>query len=663
MATDKYYRIYNGKTKNSWMVSESDLPAIKGRTSHFISTCYYNQEHFNEFQKTKTVAGVRGLKTNQLWFDFDSNEDLDKSRKDAVTLTYRLIKYFPAEAIKCFFSGGKGFHITVNLKEELTSYQVKKIVSKVGFELDTLDLKIYDDNRILRAVNTKHEKTDCYKIELTQPEMEDFTIDQIVKLSANVRELNTPIQSAILPKDLLVEPEKIEKKQLVIDEADPLQIKKIDFTSRPAGWRDYKWSLAQGRFEIGNRNHSLMVIASTCRALKYGRVHAQAICEAADKLHCEITGDTSVDEGALEREVLDVVFGSHWNGGQYSVDNDLQLRQYCDKHGFKIEKDDFDTPVIGLQDVNVSFKEFVKNIDKNTITTGIASLDKALPITIGQHVGILGSASSGKTSVALEILKHTSSNGVVSVIASLDMHRNRLYEKLLYKVSHDVYKKSLSRDELYKKFKEDKDSELVEEVKKQYGNVYFYDRSSPSVADLRKFVLMVEAQTGQKVKLLMIDYFERIGSDVSDATASSLKVANELQDLLNDLNLAIITLVQPNKFSLAGGPDSPILNYTAIKGSSFLYQSFRSIVSIWRPFFTPKTKHLDKFLEMAILKNDLGELDHFKFNWEGKTGSLRETSEEDIQVYDEYFREKKEILSPNPEDTPQFGQFRRNNGY
>src|SRR5271165_7557808 len=139
----------------------------------------------------------------------------------------------------------------------------------------------------------------------------------------------------------------------------------------------------------------------------------------------------------------------------------------------------------------------------------------------------------------------------------------------------------------------------------------------------------------------MIDYFERIGSEISDATASSLKVANELQDLLNDLNLAIITLVQPNKFSLAGGPDTPILNYTAIKGSSFLYQSFRSIISIWRPFFTPRTKHLDHFLEMAILKNDLGELDTFKFNWDGKTGTIWDMGEEDMMEYNKAIAEKK----------------------
>ena len=163
-----------------------------------------------------------------------------------------------------------------------------------------------------------------------------------------------------------------------------------------------------------------------------------------------------------------------------------------------------------------------------------------------------------------------------------------------------------------------------------------HDVSLQKREDIRKFIKQVEEQSGQKVKLCIIDYFERLSSDVSDATASSLKIAGQLQDLINDFNIALVTLVQPNKFSLSGGADCPILSYTAIKGSSFLYQSFRAIISIWRPFFTPMTKEMDKFMEMAILKNDLGELDHFLFNWVGSVGSITEAAEEQVDQYKEF---------------------------
>lgn len=662
MSDAKYYRVWNSKTKNSWFVTPDEVSKLKGRTEHYISTYYYNQNHKDQFDKTRSVKGITDVKTSQLWFDFDSHTDLNLPKNDAITLIDNLKKKgFSEENIEVYYSSNKGYHVIAKLSTELNRKQVENAVELLGKGLQTLDMSLYDWNQLLRAPSTKNGRTGLYKTQLSIEQLRTLTNDQIKVIAKDENEVKeaAPME---LPPELLtiaeVEQKKPEPLPLLV--GDPLRIKEIDFNNKPHGWKDYKWAIAQGRFEKGKRNHSMMVIASTCRALKYGREHTEAICSAADKLHCQITNDKPMSDTALENEVLDVVFSSRWNGGQYSIDNDLELRKYCEVNGFKVEKDELETQVIGLQDVNKSFKEFIKNIDKNTIKTGIRELDTALPITIGMNMGILGAPSSGKTALALEILKNTSMTGVVSVIASLDMHRNRLYEKVLYKVSHEVYNRTLSRDELYKKVKDDTDDKLIAEVKRQFGNVYFYDRSSPSVEDLRKFVLQVEAQTGQKVKLLMIDYFERIGSEITDATASSLKVANQIQDLLNDLNLAVITLVQPNKFSLTGGPDSPILNYSAIKGSSFLSQSFRSIISIWRPFFTPKTKHLDKFLEMAILKNDLGELDHFKFNWDGKTGSITTISEESEFQYEQFLKEKKEILAPEVDDEEYVGKFRRN---
>jgi len=661
----KYFRVTQGfNIAQMEALSEAEIfKAVKGQRSRFISTYYYNKEHFDKFTQTKSVAGITDVKTDKIWFDLDSDDGGEQARLDSIELVHRLLKCFPIEAIDVYYSGNKGIHIILKHDKELTRSEVEAITQKFSSGLTSFDSSLYDQNQILRVPNTKHEKSGLYKIQITPEELETLSIDKIREIARNNRAPTYSTDIVKISDDLLV---KNEKKELVVkvdmlppQQGDPLRIKEIDFSSKPHGWRDYKWAIAQGCFEIGTRNHSMMVIASTCRALKYGKEHTEAICNAADKLHCSITGDSPIEEYSLEKEVLSVVFSPTWNGGQYSIENDLNLKEYCEKYGFKQEKENH-VDVINLQNIHATFKDYVKNIDKNTIVTGIEELDKAVPITVGMNFGIIGSASSGKTALALEILKNTSLNGVVSVIASLDMHRTRLYEKILYKVSHDVYKKTLSRNELYQKFQDDQDTRLSDEVKVQFGNVYFYDRSRPTVDDLRKFILNVEATTGQKVKLLMIDYFERIGTDVSDATAASLKVANELQDLLNDLNLAIITLVQPNKFSLSGGPDTPILNYTAIKGSSFLYQSFRSIISIWRPFFTPKTRDLDQFLEMAILKNDLGELDTFKFNWDGKTGSISGMSEEDETRFQSYIAEKKAILSP-PGGEEQ--QFRRHNGF
>lgn len=253
----------------------------------------------------------------------------------------------------------------------------------------------------------------------------------------------------------------------------------------------------------------------------------------------------------------------------------------------------------------------------------------------GNHRFLLGDFTvTHNTALALEILKNTSKSGVISVFASLDMHRNRLFEKLLYKTT------GLSRDELYQKIKDEGIDSVTQKIKEDYANVYFYDRSCPTVEDVRRFCEKVQEETGQPVKLVMVDYFERINSERSEETAASKDIAGQLQDLVNDLNVCLITLVQPNKFSLSGGPDAPIKSYTAIKGSSFLYQSFRSIISIWRPFFTPEDKDKDKYMQMGVLKNDLGELGIYNFSWNGKRGEIHELTEEQEYEMNELLRQK-----------------------
>ena len=107
----------------------------------------------------------------------------------------------------------------------------------------------------------------------------------------------------------------------------------------------------------------------------------------------------------------------------------------------------------------------------------------------------------------------------------------------------------------------------------------------------------------------------------------------------------MVTLVQPNKFSLGGGPESPLLSYTAIKGSSFLYQAFRQIFSLWRPFYTPETATQDKFMSMAIIKNDLGKLDTQSFNWDGSRGKITPMSERDKFLLDQWLLEREEAKS------------------
>lgn len=635
-----YYNFKEGLNSKAKLMTIEEIKRFKTNpnSDYYLSIYRYNETHKKKLEETGTLAGIKDVTTNSLVFDFDSKTNLEQARLDAVSLGHRLVDTYNIDPddIACYSSGKKGFHVVLSLDTEITPEQFKKAVTELSEGLETFDPQVFDPQRVLRLEYTKHPQSGLYKIPLHISELDELNIDQIKELSKTPREdYEHKSKSVKLPQDLF----KIEKKKKV-----ELVSEEFDYSKPPKGWKKYKYALAQGWFESGERHNALMVIAATCRGLGYDKDQTYALCRSAVRKQAKRTGDDQFDKSELYENVIEQsVFSDNWEGGQYSPLNNPWLQKYCERMKFEI--DDKDDKILQLNDIVEGFTHYVNHIEKNTILTGIPCLDRAMPLTTGMNLGVIGAASSGKTAMALNILKNTSDAGVVSVFASLDMHRNRLFEKLLYKTS------GLPREELYRKIKAGEAGPIFQKVREDYKNVYFYDRSSPTVDNIREYIMQVQEQTGKKIKMVMLDYFERVNSDKSEDTAASKEVAGKLQDLVNDLDICMVTLVQPNKFSLASGPDSPITNYTAIKGSSFLYQSFRSIISIWRPFFNPEWADHDKFLQMAILKNDLGELDMFNFGWNGKKGEIWEMTEEGEEELERLMKIKAQAKEKTKEDS------------
>ncbi len=627
----QYVRLTKSLADKGILIRPEDIDKhINSEQDYYVSTYHYNDAQFKQFNQTGTIKGIKDVTTNKLWFDFDDRDNPTNAQSDAKELVTRLKSSGVQEKdIEVYFSGSKGLNVLVTLNRSLTPEQVADVtLNKFGKGLNTLDPTLYDAPQILRVPGTKHPKTGLYKIPLTVKQLNDLPFDNIKSMAKSLDNINESFEWApvTLPDELFV----LSKKEVVkkVDKSS------MDLSDCPRHWKIWKWALAKGYFESGERHHALMIVAATCRSLGYTDEQAYYMCKAALKAQSSRTGTDDFPKEELWNDIIrGSVYSDSWEGGSYSPKNDPWLAKYCERMGFEIDKAD-DIQLTQLDDIKEEFIDYVHNIDANTILTGIPRLDKAMPLTIGMGLGLIGAASSGKTALILKILKNTSKAGVFSVFASLDMRRNRLYEKLLYQVS------GLNRDELYELIREGKADWIFNKIKEDYGNVYFYDRSCPTVDDIRDYIVKIQEDTGHEIKLVALDYFERVNAERSDDTAASKEVAGKLQDLVSDLNICLITLVQPNKFALNGGPDTPILNYTSIKGSSFLYQSFRSIISIWRPFFNPATKNDDKFLQMAILKNDLGELDMFNFGWNGKRGEIWELGEEQEDILQTLLEEK-----------------------
>lgn len=603
----------------------------------YLSIYKYSDKHKEAFEKTGSVAGITDLTVDKLLFDFDDKEFPEKARQDAVALCHRLIeKGIDEEYINAYWSGGKGIHIEVNLAEDLTPEEFKAVTKNLTTGLETYDSVVSNPSRIVRVPGSIHKGTQLYKTRLDLTELDTLSIDEIKVKAKNFIPSIAPNQKIKLPAEIAKLKKFAEK---------PAEVKTIDapdltMEGKPKFLTNCRYALQKGFFGAGERNTALLVLAATYRNQGFDEEHTYRLLKAVAEKQSKRTGQAKFDNTEIWTTIIKVVYSDSWRGGQYTCrEPGNWLFDYCQSlggHKCKHDEQEEDFKPRKLSDIHASFKDYVVNIEKNTILTGIQSLDEKIFLSTGCNVGIIGAPGSGKTSIALDIVNNTSKAGVRSVLASLDMHSNRLFEKALYRVT------GYDRETLYAMFRENREQEIMKKLEEEFGNVNFFHKSCPTVSDLREYIVACNEQDPtNKVKLVLLDYFERVTSDLSDDTAASKRVAGELQDLVNDLDICLVTLVQPNKMSLSGGPDSPIMSYTNIKGSSYVYQAFRIIFSLWRPFYNPKDFSNDKYMQMAILKNDLGELSELEFKWDGRRGKITEMEDEERIEFNQLLETKK----------------------
>jgi hypothetical protein len=137
-----YIRICKGvQDKGILIPVNSDVyKGVDLNKDYYTSAFLYNDEQYNTFKKTGTVAGITDTVTNKLYWDFDSADNLNKAKEDAHVLCARLVKVFGLEPsnVALFFSGKKGFQVEVNFKDELfTPVQVKNVCLNIGEGLTT----------------------------------------------------------------------------------------------------------------------------------------------------------------------------------------------------------------------------------------------------------------------------------------------------------------------------------------------------------------------------------------------------------------------------------------------------------------------------------------------------------------------------------------------
>ncbi len=628
-----YYKVFINSLKSKREMFQYDTPeyfkdrvefVLANKKEWYESIFIYTDKEKEQLELKGSLAGISGLDIDRVVFDFDSKEDVQLALDDARTLVSRL-SFIPEEAIQCYFSGNKGFHVQINMNNLIKKEQFIKIVEHYALDLSTFDQVIKDDQRVFRFPMSFNTTSGMYKIPMTAQEL--LTIDLPTILAAakepdieNRLEVLFSFTDIEMPQQFIDILSKKEKTKELL-ELPVVTTDKPDMSRKPKHLTEAKYALQEGFFEEGERNEACMILAATYRYLGYNKELAYNMIKATLRLRGERLNLPDYDRSSLWKEVINPVYSPTWKGGTFSEDTGV-LKKVIDRYGLN-KINTFAHELISLDNVSDFFKDFAINIDKNTLKIGIEEVDKQVRITTGMLVTLLAAPSAGKSSIAMSILNTVSKNDCKCLFFSLDMSMQQTYQRLIQKhtghQSDDIF-------EAYKTGNEEITSQYTSVLKDEYKNVKFSFRSGLTVDTIREMIITEQTITGIVPKLVVIDYLECIHGQFSDPTANKALIATQLKDIANQFNTCVLLLVQPRL--AAGGPAGELNSYTDIKGSSVLGEASAVVLTLSRPGFNPKDRTLDRFATITVVKNRMGTLSSTDLSWEGITGNVGTLSED-----------------------------------
>lgn len=634
-----YYRLSKELTNNRLIPIDSDIfkEVTNYETDWYCSLYQYEEEHYKKFLETKSVAGAHDLKTPFLWWDFDCKEDLELSFKEARILVNALIAFgFPKNTIQIAFSGNKGVSVLIKCNTLFTKEEVKTFCKSMCHQSNTFDPVIYDYQRIFRIPFTKHQFSGLIKLPIHINSLMTTPIDIIQEQAKSIPKNITPdnynSKYDICDDIELLNEIKSTSKSIEITKPLPFSkenstletlINQLDWSKKPQNIRSCKWALSQGLIPNGKSHDSLLILAATYKTMGYDKDDTYYLCKSALKKQAKLLNREEFPKDELWKNIIEQgVYGDFWNGGQYTCQQEGWLQDFCKNLGEHSCKP-ISNLTVQVDDVHNLFVEYVDNYEKNIIKTGIDDLDKRVRFLKGTSSAIIAAPGSGKTSLALNILKFNSFKSLQSIFFSYDMFHSAVYSRMVQQITgldqEQIFRLQYSNPALYEKVKN--------QLKEDYKNVEFCFKSGQNIKEIEQTIDDVEQRTGKKVDLVVVDYNELVTTDISDPTASSAFVAQKLRQIANEKMVCVLTLLQPSK--IYSKPSDEITSYTNAKGSNAIPQSMTVMLGCSRPGFHPRYPEEDRFMTISCVKNRNGPLFTIDLNWDGRKGIVTSMNEDD----------------------------------
>ena len=168
-------------------------------TESYISLFPFDKNVLEYINIHGSITGYKGQHACLfICIDIDNENDLESSRQSSLDVIERLNTYYGISPNELFiyYSGNKGFHIYLvdrligiqNRFFDSIGAKCKSFVSETFAGINNVDTIIYEDHRIIRIPNSRHAKSNRYKIELTYDELK-LDLDEIKTLANNPRHI------------------------------------------------------------------------------------------------------------------------------------------------------------------------------------------------------------------------------------------------------------------------------------------------------------------------------------------------------------------------------------------------------------------------------------------------------------------------------------------
>lgn len=655
---ERYYRLNETVTIHN-IVTESTLKDPKALSDilsrapdkdWYTSLYYFTDEIKKHFEANGgSVAGYAGpAHISKLFFDLD-NKNLEQAKKDAIELTSRLQRegINLGEHARLYFSGNKGFHVEVPVAKEFTPEQLKCVCLNIAGDLQSFDPKIYNATRLIRLVNSKHQDTGLYKIELDFSDLTELTMDQIKEKAKTKSETQLP--SPVLDVSFLekyTNKEAPKKKSLSVEvdvdsETGIRGINEIDFSRCPKAKPRCIFGLEHGIMQsgVGERNAIFLRLAAYYRNQGYTKDVAYNLLKGVARENARLYSD---QEPFKKDEIWNTVITSVYSEagtfktmtGAFGTDPENEMvKKYCDAIGKYTNKPccahghlSEDRTTVQIDEVFGSFNNFAEHFDKNVVKTGIHFIDDHMKIVTGTTSLLVGAAGSGKTTLALNMMEKANIFNQHTMFFSLDMHKNLIYLKLAQKLTNYSQRQIF---DFHKKKDTKKIQEIKEIIKHHYEKTFFDFSGTLTLEQMRDKIFDTEQKKGVKIKLTTVDYASRISSPHADSYASARHNALKSKEIADVTDAAWVILSQISRN--VGDGCTPIRTKRAAKESGDWEESATNVITVWRPFMGSPQQ--DDVMRMFLAKNRMGSELETVLNWNGEKGIIEDMDPISLEQY------------------------------